>query len=152
MIFSDQVNQVIDLDNNLTQNEIDAAITDAPYLKGNTTTHIGIEQAVTQLQSSSRNVTKNIVVITDGESTDPTLTAAVIEEAKNLGIRTFSVGITPSANEDELLVIGGGKIDSIFTTAECDKLILLVEPLTRIICSDGEKLKEDSFVCSSSCK
>ncbi|XP_037050166.1 uncharacterized protein LOC119084338 [Bradysia coprophila] len=139
LIYSDTATSVIELGNTLTPAQISTAIRDAPYLKGSTATHIAIEQAIEQFKSSPRNnIAKNVVVVTDGESTNAALTAAAVKTATDLGIRTYSVGVTPSADEDELLVIGAGQNDYVFTTDECDKLISLVEPVARKICPDDD--------------
>lgn len=134
LIYSDTAVTVIDIDNSLAPDDIDKVIMNAPYLKNSTATHVGINAAVIQFHSSPPNTTKNIVVITEGESKNSTLTAAAVKTAKNMGIRTFSVGITSSADKEDLLLIASDDRDNVFTTDECDKLVLLVEPLTRKIC------------------
>lgn len=140
VIYSDTAVTVIGLDNALAPEEIEEAIVDAPYLKGSTETHEGIDAAVIQFQSTSpRNVTRNIIVITDGESNNSTLTAAAVKNAKNMGIHTFSVGITPSADKEDLLLIASDDSDNVFTTDECDRLTLLVAPLMRRMCPDDNK-------------
>jgi len=134
LVYSDAVNSIIGLNNTLNLKDITEAILDAPYLKGSTATHVGINEGISQFDNFSRNVTQNMVVITDGESSNSNLTAEAIERAEDMGIRTFSVGVTPSADLDELLVISNGDEDYVFTTDKCDELISLSEPLTRKIC------------------
>lgn len=137
LIYSDMVTPIIELNNTLTPAEITTAVRNAPYLKGSTSTHIGIEQAIDQFKSLPRtDIVQNVVVVTDGESEDSALTAAAVKIATDLGIRTFSVGVTPSADGDELLVIGAGDSDYVFSTDECDKLMSLVEPVAQKICPD----------------
>lgn len=137
LIYSDTPIVIFDLNNALTTDEIINAKLNAPYLRGDTATHLAIDAALIQFNTFPRNVTQNLVVITDGESTNSTLTAASIELAIQMGLRTYAVGITPSANQDELLIIANGNADYVFASDKCDGLETLVNSLSRKICGNN---------------
>lgn len=134
LIYSDSASVIVSLNNTFSSDEIARSIRDAPYLRGNTSTHVGIDEAVKQFSSFSRNVTRNMIVITDGESIDSTFTEVAIRVAVALRIRSFAVGITPSANQDELLILANGNSDSVFSSDKCDELESLLDPVTRNVC------------------
>lgn len=134
LIYSDSVSTIVGLNNTLSSEEIGIAILGAPYLKGGTNTHLAIHEAIAQFKSFPRNVPQNLVVITDGESTNSTLTAAAIEIATSSGVRPFAVGISPSAVQQELLAIANGNRSYVFSSGRCDDLVSLLDPLTRRIC------------------
>lgn len=76
----------------------------------------------------------NMVVLTDGVSNSPNSTISAAETAIALGIRTFSVGITPNVNQQELLAIAGNDVSRVFTTANFDELVNLLAPLSLKVC------------------
>lgn len=135
IVFSDDVTTVINITNTLSPSEISSSILAAPYLASVLViTDLAIDEAVSELSSSPRAVPRNLVLITDGESTIPSFTEASANTAINDGIRTFSVGIGNSANQQELLYIANGEADHVFTVNDFDELVTLLDPLSRAIC------------------
>lgn len=100
-----------------------------------TNTNLAIDSAVSEYAASSRPVTKNIVVITDGLSNDPTATQNSAQAAIAAGIRLFAVGIGPSANYQELLGITGYDPSRVYTASSFDQLTPSLFPLTSAICN-----------------
>jgi len=135
LIFNNTVTTIFRLNNTLSSVAINAEILGAPFLKGDTATHLAIREAVAEFISFPREAPRNLVVITDGESSNSALTAEAITLAVENRVRPFAVGISPSAVQEELLVIANGNRDYVFTTNICDGLISLLDPLTRKICS-----------------
>lgn len=76
-----------------------------------------------------------MVILTDGESNEPTLTKAAAELALSKGIRMFAVGVNGAVNQ-ELLDIVGGKSDSVFFTQDFDKLVNLLRPISIRVCQE----------------
>jgi len=132
--YSDSVYTRIVMTNSLSRGQISTTILTTPWEAGNTYTNLGIDAAVTQLISTERGVPMNMVVLTDGASTVPSLTLEAANRAIGRGIRTFSVGITPSINQQELLAIAGNDPNRVFTTANFDELINLLAPLSLKVC------------------
>jgi len=124
----------IPITNTFNPAQISNVIRTTPYTGGGTATHLGIDMAVAQFTSSPRAVPRNMVVLTDGLSNNPALTVAAANRAINLGIRTFSVGITPSVNHQELLAIAGSDPRRVFYSANFADLIQLLAPLSLEIC------------------
>lgn len=135
LIYSDTVSSLVSLNNTLIPEKITEVILAAPYLRGDTATHLAIDEALRQFNSFPRNVPRNLVVITDGESVNSTLTATAIKVAIEMGVRPMAVGISPSANQEELLTIANGNSEYVFSSDKCDELESLLDPLTRTICS-----------------
>jgi hypothetical protein len=135
IVYSSQSITRIPLTNTYTPAEISNLIRSTPYTGGGTATHLGIDMAVSQFNSSPRpQLPRNMVVLTDGVSNSLELTEAAARRATALGIRTFSVGITPSVNYAELLIIAGGDPSRVYTVANFDDLIQILAPLSQNIC------------------
>lgn len=132
--YSDRATVRIALTNTLTRGAITSNILATPWENGGTSTDLGITEATSQLTSNLRGVPMNMVVLTDGASNYPALTAAAAQAAINAGIRTFSVGITPSVIQSELLAIAGNDVNRVFTTDNFDLLIELLAPLSKKVC------------------
>lgn len=99
-----------------------------------TYTNLGIDSAVAEYSTSTRPVTKNIVVITDGASNDPAATVASANTAISQGIRLFAVGIGSGVNYDELLAITGDP-DRVYTASNFDSLAALLAPVSDDVCN-----------------
>lgn len=132
-IFSTSVLQIATLTNTLTPTDLNSAILNATYMSETTNTGQGIDDVVSQLLASG-SVPKNLVVITDGLSNDPTATITAANAAITAGIRTFSVGVGAGANAAELLAIAGGNSSRTFTASDFDELTELVNPVNTVIC------------------
>lgn len=124
----------IPLTNTYTPAVLSDIIRATPYTGGGTATHLGIDMAVSQFTSSPRQVPRNLVVLTDGISNNPTLTVESANRALALGIINLSVGITASVNMQELLAITGGVPSRLFTSANFEDLVQLLAPLSLEIC------------------
>ncbi len=77
-----------------------------------------------------------MVILTDGQSNDPESTRLASIAAAAAGLRTFSVGITPSVNEQELLDIAGGHLDRVFYSPDFDELLKLLRPVSLRVCDE----------------
>lgn len=132
--YSDTVSTIISLTNTLTPDAMSSTILNAPYRASVTYTDLGIDAAVTQFTLYPRTVPRNMVVLTDGVSTDPSATLASANTAINMGIRTFSVGIGSGVNQSELLDIANGNQDRVFNANTFDDLVKLLNPLSRALC------------------
>jgi len=134
IVYSSSSITRIPLTNSFTATEISNLIRTTPYTGGGTATHLGIDMAVSQFNSSPRSVPKNMVVLTDGISNNPALTEASANRAIAMGVRSFAVGITPSINPQELLTIAGNDPSRVFTAENFAHLIQLLAPLSLKIC------------------
>jgi len=136
-IFSSSVSRIAALPNAFTSDQLYSKILNAEYMAYQTYTNLGIDSAVAEYDASTRDVPKNLVIITDGASTDPAATEASITAAINKGIRTFSVGIGSATSNSELLMLAGGDSSHMFTAASFDELAVLVNPLSEVICDNN---------------
>lgn len=133
-IFSSSILRKVALSNGLTSAEINSKVINAEYMGYQTYTNLPIDDAVAQFDDSNRNVPKNLIIITDGASTDPAATINSITAAKNKGIRSYSVGIGPATSSSELLKLAGGISSRMFTAKNFDELTSLVNPLRSVVC------------------
>ena len=70
------------------------SVTNLHYPNGGTTTALAIVEATRQLQDNRRDgIPRVIVVITDGISEDPRATLDAANDAKDLGIIIYSIGM-----------------------------------------------------------
>lgn len=136
--FSNTVTTVVPLTNTLTRSAMSAAITGAGYEASITNTHLGIDEAILEFTNSPRPVTLNMVVLTDGASTNNAATLISASNAAAAGIRSFAVGIGGSTNSAELLAIADGNTDRVFNANDFDNLIDLLNPLSLAICKEDE--------------
>lgn len=134
IVYSSSSISRIPLDNTHTPAEISSIIRSTPYTGGGTATHLGIDMAISQFNSSPRPLPKNMVVLTDGISNNRELTIASANRANAMGIRTFSVGITPNVDHQELLAIAGNDPSRVFAATNFADLIQLLAPLSLKIC------------------
>ncbi|CAL8071043.1 unnamed protein product [Orchesella dallaii] len=135
VIYSSSVQSVIGLGESVTVSQLRERVYNAPYLGGGTASDLGINQAVSEFQSNSRAVPKNMVFLTDGVSNSPTATLAAAQRAQAAGIRAFSVGITTNINQQELLAIAGNNSDHVFNTDGFEDLLKLLQPVSRRVCA-----------------
>lgn len=132
--YSDTANSIISLTNTLTPDAMSSIILSAPYRASVTYTDLGIDAAVREFTLYPRTVPRNMVVLTDGISTDPAATLVPADTAINMGIRTFQVGIGNGVNQSELLNIANGNQNRVFNANTFDDLVKLLNPLSRALC------------------
>jgi len=126
----------IPLNNGMSPTQINTAINNHAYQAGGTGTASAIHAAINQITSSNRNVPKNIVVLTDGQSNSQAQTIAAANTAYANNIRTFSVGITPNVNYAELLGIARNNVNRVFTRDSFPDLIKILAPLCVRVCEN----------------
>lgn len=135
LIYNSTAKTIIDIQNTLSPTAISSTILSTPYYGGGTATHLGINLAYSQFNSSPRAAPLNMVVLTDGQSDSPNSTITAANSVLNMGVRSFSVGITPSIDRDELLAIAG-EHSRVYYSTNFDELIYLLAPLSLDICSN----------------
>ncbi len=134
-IFSSSVRKIAPLNNNFSAADLNSKILNADYMAFQTYTDLAINSAVAEFSALARpGVTKNLVVITDGASNDPSATLTAINNAISKGIRTFAVGIGSGTSSSELLALAGGDEDRLFTADNFDELTDLLDPLRQVVC------------------
>lgn len=133
-IFSSSVRRVVPLCNTLSPAEFSSAILNADYMAEQTFTNLAINSAIGEFADCSRPFTKNLVVITDGISNDPSATLASINYANQQGIRTFAVGVGANTSYAELIALAGGQVERLATVSSYDGLTTLLNPLRQLIC------------------
>ncbi len=138
-IFSSSVKKIVPLNNNLSPADLNSNILNAVYMAYQTNTDLAVNSAVDEFTALGRTgVTKNLVVITDGASNNPSATLTAINNAISKGIRTFAVGIGSGTSSSELLALAGGDEDRLFTADNFDELTALLDPLRQVVCEPDQ--------------
>ncbi len=134
--YSTDVTLEFSIKNTLSPQELSDKILNAAHLADGTNTHLGINTALNDYNTASRNELVNMVLLTDGKSKDLTSTTEAVKKANELNIRTYAVGIGSEINQEELLMIANGDTGSVFTTATFSELIKILSPVSKKLCSD----------------
>ncbi|ESO83270.1 hypothetical protein LOTGIDRAFT_236717 [Lottia gigantea] len=130
VLFSSNVSNVIDF----THNKADllSQIDSLEQPRDGTDTAAALEKTNALMNISGRQgVPKIIVVITDGYSKNSTQTIIHADEAKNMGINVFSIGITDKKQDTELVSIA----------SDIDKSLVLEDfkELSKLVMEDVRK-------------
>lgn len=131
--FSNTATTVVPLTNTLTRAAMSSAILGAAYEASVTYTNLGIDHAIAEFAASPRAVPLNMVVLTDGASTDHSATLISAGNAATAKIRTFAVGIGSGVDQGELTDIAHGNTSRVYNTNDYDNLIDLFNPLSLAI-------------------
>ncbi|XP_041363634.1 uncharacterized protein LOC121379198 [Gigantopelta aegis] len=101
-VFSDNHQQAFGLNQHTNKRSLINAINDhtIPYLTGNTNTHEAIRYVRTSGQFR-RDITKVMVVVTDGYSRQPGSTAAEADHARREGFYLYAIGVGQYTDERE---------------------------------------------------
>ncbi|CAH1775817.1 unnamed protein product [Owenia fusiformis] len=133
--YNDDVYDVIDLgaypEREQMANAIESKIR---YTLGKTRTDLALKEMRRQLMISRPGAEMYGVVITDGQSNHPKLTALEASRAKKEGIHMFAVGVGRNVDEQELKSIATDN-DSMFTIYDYNALPSIRTALTRTTCS-----------------
>ena len=95
--FSDNAKMPIEFGKYTTRDEFQRAVDRLPWIGGNTYTNKALEMMLQEVRRNQRfrdgsDVMTIGVVITDGGSTDPYSTEAVVRKIHNDGIQMFAIG------------------------------------------------------------
>lgn len=137
--FSDVVVEVVGLTNTFDEAAMTSAILGAPFLNSITYTHLAINDAIAEFASNLRvpAVAQNLVLLTDGVSTDQGATTIAKAFAILTGIKTFSVGVGSGVDQQELEDFADSDLDRVFNANDFDELLNLLNPVSREICGSS---------------
>jgi Mg-chelatase subunit ChlD len=126
ILYSTISTTVINLANTLTPQELSFIINNMEYPNGDTLTHLGILDAISMFRNMGiPNRPMVSIVLTDGQSTNPSQTIQAAEASRNMGIITFAIGIGNSIVRSELRTIVGGNEGNIFEIGAYENLMEL---------------------------
>ncbi len=140
--YSGTAQLIISLNQFTTKEALVAAILNTDFIPGSTNTASAIALARQQLVSNGRPSAKRIlIVVTDGQSDDLTLTVSEANAVKSLGIEVFSLGIGSGINIDEINGIASTPISShvlTVTDTTAGALSASIEELSQGICTGNQ--------------
>ena len=117
--FSGNVSHEFILKKYHSKTEMLAAVDNITYMSGGTNTHLGLDEMRTNgfsAASGARNTSRGIphvsVVMTDGQSNQPSETILAAKRVHDAGITVFAVGVTTNINVEELQTIASEPVCS----------------------------------------
>ncbi|KAL8582333.1 hypothetical protein ACOMHN_037090 [Nucella lapillus] len=134
--FSDNYQVGFDLDRFRSKGEVLASISERtlPYRTGTTNTHMAINY-VRQDNAFRQDITKVMVVITDGGSRSPAATRQAADLARDAGFHMVVVGVGQYREESEWRYIASDPDnDYVFNITNFNFLDAIVDSLPRRIC------------------
>ena len=105
--FSDTASILIPLGSINNVQQLTTAINNVLYTRGGTRTDLALDLVPTAFNNSRINegIPHVVILLTDGQSNEPTLTAQAAHRVHNDNIEVYSVGIGDGINKTELQII-----------------------------------------------
>ncbi|XP_061168894.1 collagen alpha-4(VI) chain-like [Saccostrea echinata] len=131
------------------------AIDNVPYIPGSTYTDLGLKFALNESFSPKNgardeSIPKILVVLTDGQSTDPMVTALMADRLHKHGIKVITIGIGQDVRSSELTVIATDKYH-VFTATDFKSLASVQKDLQIEICRKcGDREADIVFILDDS--
>ena len=122
------------MNNNLSITARADAIRGTEYLEQATWTNTGLDLAIKELTQKDKGAPRRMLVLTDGQSNNQTLTATSALSAAKQNISVFALGLGNAPILEELLIIAGGKEDHV-KYINFDNLTENLEYLSTKLCS-----------------
>ncbi|KAK0047862.1 collagen alpha-1(XII) chain [Biomphalaria pfeifferi] len=137
LLFSSNVQNVFNFNTYNNNADVAQALLNIPYLSATTNTADALNYARTTSFSTASgarpNVGKIAVVITDGNSNDPVLTAQAAAALKQSGVTTIAVGVGTNIAQSELLAIASSPSD-VFNVNDFSVLEAIKKGLVQTAC------------------
>ena len=153
MTFSTFTNTLFYLNSFKNISNIENLVTNAEYDADGTNTGLALNLADSEImqeyrgmRNESLGIPRIIMVITDGESNDKTLTFNHSQIIKNRGINIISIGIG-NLNPKELNDIASSKSD-VYKVEDFDKIVLILASLSRTVCLKPAKISPEQSISS----
>ncbi|XP_012938709.1 uncharacterized protein LOC101849054 [Aplysia californica] len=151
VLFGDAAHGLLDLDDYDDHTALSKAIVSARYLDERTFTNLGLDYIRNGLFDSSHggrdNASKIVIVMTDGESTEPTNTQASARLLRADGVRIITIGIA-DADLKELQDMSTSQQD-VFQVAGFDALDKIQHSVANRTCEDHVTLSKPDVRCRS---
>lgn len=132
--YSDKIISQFLLNQYASMAELRTAIDNIQQGGGGTTTGEALRKMAPVFKNTARtNVGRYLIIITDGQSSDPVAEAA--QELRDLRVNIYAIGVR-DANTTELTEIAGNKV---FSIIEFDSLKSIRQEVIQDICSSESK-------------
>lgn len=115
-----------------------STILGAPYLSSITNTDLGINAVIAEFIASppsNPSTPRNMVIITDGQSTNPPATIIAAGNLVTNNIRTFAVGVGAAIDPTELLLFANGDASKVYNAVNFNDLVNYLNTLSSAICA-----------------
>lgn len=139
--YSDKIISQFFLSQHTSMADLRTAIDDIQQGGGGTTTGEALSKMALVFGDTARiSVARYLIVITDGQSSDPVAEAA--QELRDIGVNIYAIGVR-DANTTELKEIANNKMFFIY---EFDSLTAIQQEVIRDICSSESKNSENNHI------
>ena len=149
IVYSTNLTVAFKLDQYSSYDEVEEAIDNVSYPGGGTYTGKALDEAANNLYDDTvvrRNVTKVLVVMTDGVSTDAvTQPAALLDDS---GVLVYVVAIGQNVDHSQLTEMANGKTEHVFA-AEFHSLGIVINDIRGAICGGSDYMLSLCVICFS---
>lgn len=126
--------------------DLQQALESIPYSPGNTYTNLALNFVKNYSFNSAHggrgfDAPKILIVMTDGQSTDPYETVKAANAIHNQGVKTFSIGIGNGVDQSELQTIATDS-SMVFNVADFNALSTIQKSLTDTTCKSKLQQKQ----------
>lgn len=154
ILYSDAAKSSFTLKKHKSKRDVLKAVTDLTATGGNTYTGKALAYSLQffNAEHGGRKVLKVpqiLMVITDGEATDPYSLKEPSDALRNNGVTVFSIGVK-EANPDELETMAGGDTSKVFYVDNFEALETLYKNISSVLCNSTKPGKSvSSFICDA---
>jgi len=144
VVFSSDVKRYLDLSGD--KNRVLSTIKSIHYDAGSTCTGDSLREVYNILRNSARkDIPRDMVIVTDGESNCGEPIGPVMQLIRALGVNSYALGVGDQINEDELLLIAGKK-DNIYYVDGYNALDRVLEAIKADVCYSSKPIKPNENV------
>ncbi|KAF3692451.1 Collagen alpha-6(VI) chain Precursor [Channa argus] len=139
IVYSDVAESVFSLKDSISKQKILEAITNAKHQKLNTYTGKAMKYSLQFFNKDHGGrkefkVPQILMVITDGDATDPADLKPSSDELQKNGIKVFSIGVR-EANKEQLQIMAGGDSSKVFYVENFEALENLYKNISSVLCN-----------------
>ncbi|XP_069135604.1 cartilage matrix protein-like [Argopecten irradians] len=150
MTFSSTPKIQFYLDSFTTKDKVQEAVSEISWGGGNTYTNLALDELITEGftvgNGARQGVAQIAVILTDGNSTNPTLTLPAAQAVQNRGIYVFAIGVGGVYRPELEMLASDPSSEFVFTVDNLGALNTIKELLAYRVCKENfETLKE---ICS----
>ncbi|BFZ22806.1 hypothetical protein BsWGS_25845 [Bradybaena similaris] len=156
LLFATDVRKLFDLDTYTSRPDVAAALLAAPYIEGETNTHLALKYIVANRMFSAGsggrpNAPDVVVVVTDGSASKEQTTKAAADSLKARGVEVFAVGVGEQADLQQLVALASSS-QHVLVVADFDLLDYIEQELADRVCSSVNAPDEERIVETKSSK
>lgn len=153
IVFANTSQIIFSLDHHSSKPKVIQAIRELKHPTGNTYTGKALKYSLEYFKKehggrADLQVPQILMLITDGEATEPDDLQEPAAALRNNGISVFAIGVE-KANEKELKLIAGGDLSKVFYVNNFKALETLYRNISEVLCKDTKPGMKQGFSFST---